>query len=84
MPRYFCFDCGSTTTHLNVKEAAEHAQVSRTTLYAWLKKRLVHGVVRPSGRRFICSGSLLRPDVSESLECAERWVASTEKTAADA
>ncbi len=84
MPRYFCFDCGTTTTHLNVKEAAEHAQVSRTTLYSWLKRRLVHGVVRPSGRRFICAGSLLRPDVSESLGRLACSAAHAAETAADA
>ena len=43
----------------NVSEAAELAQVTRTTIYAWMRKHEVHCVHRPSGRHFICALSLL-------------------------
>ena len=58
-PTYFCPYCGKETHHLNVSKAAEAAQVTRTTVYSWIRKGEVHCVHRPSGRRFICSRSLL-------------------------
>jgi hypothetical protein len=61
MPRYFCQLCQSETLHGNVLQAAKIAQVTRATIYNWKKKALLHGVVRPSGRSFICINSLLRP-----------------------
>ena len=59
MPNYFCSYCGKETRYLNVSEAAELAQVTRTTIYAWMRKHEVHCVHRPSGRHFICALSLL-------------------------
>ncbi len=59
MPTYFCPYCGKDTSYLNVSEAADLAQVTRTTIYAWMRKREVHCVHRPSGRHFICALSLL-------------------------
>ncbi|HVN74748.1 MAG TPA: helix-turn-helix domain-containing protein [Thermoanaerobaculaceae bacterium] len=65
MPTYFCPYCGKETRYLNVSEAAAMAQVTRTTVYSWMRKREVHSVHRPSGRRFICAVSLL---VNEAFE----------------
>ena len=61
MPRYFCQYCQSETLHGNVLQAARIAQVTRATIYNWKKRALLHGVLRPSGRSFICINSLLRP-----------------------
>ena len=61
MPRYFCQLCQAETLHGNVLQAARIAQVTRATIYNWKKKALLHGVMRPSGRSFICINSLLRP-----------------------
>jgi len=61
MPRYYCDTCHAETLHGNVLQAARIAQVTRATIYNWKKKALLHGVVRPSGRSFICINSLLRP-----------------------
>ena len=62
MPTYFCPYCGRETPHLNVKEAAATAQVTRGTIYNWIRRAEVHCVRRPSGRRFVCAASLLVPD----------------------
>ncbi len=59
MPTYFCAYCGRETTHLNVSAAAALAQVTRRTVYAWIKRHGVHCVHRPSGRKFVCSQSLV-------------------------
>jgi transposase-like protein len=61
MDQRFCPICGQPTVHANVAEAARLAHVSRTTLYAWIRRSLVHGVVQPSGRKLICVEALARP-----------------------
>jgi hypothetical protein len=61
LPRYFCQYCQCETPHGNVLQAARIAQVTRATIYNWKKRSLIHGVLRPSGRSFICVNSLLRP-----------------------
>jgi len=60
MPRFLCVHCGRETLHLNVAHAANAAQVSRTTVYTWIRRKLVHAVILPSGRKFICANSLIR------------------------
>jgi len=60
MAEYVCPYCGRHTLHFNVSRSAEAAQVTRTTIYNWMSRGLVHWVARPSGRRFICANSLLR------------------------
>lgn len=62
MPQYHCLYCGRPTDHVNVRQAADIAQVTRATVYNWLHQSLVHCVLRPSGRRFICVDSLVRPE----------------------
>jgi len=62
MPEYFCPYCGKETPHLNVKEAAATAQVTRTTIYNWIRRGEVHCLRRPSGRKFVCAASLVVPD----------------------
>ena len=59
MPIYFCVHCGRETLHLNISAAAALAQVTRTTVYAWIRRHGVHCVHRPSGRKFVCSDSLV-------------------------
>ena len=74
MPRYFCQFCQSETDHLTIKHAAEFTEVSRSTIYNWIGRGLVHGVLRPSGRRFVCTSSLLTPLVDGRLaSIAERF-----------
>ncbi len=59
MPTYFCPYCGKETEYLNVSDAAEMAQVTRTTVYSWMRKHEVHSLHRPSGRHFVCASSLV-------------------------
>ncbi len=61
MPEYFCVACGRATKHCSVSAAATQAQVSRTTIYEWLRRSLLHYVVHASGRKYICEESLLAP-----------------------
>jgi hypothetical protein len=61
MGQFACPHCGRPTVHLNISRSAELAQVTRTTVHAWMQRGLVHWIVRPSGRRLICANSLLRP-----------------------
>ncbi len=70
MPTYFCSYCGKETRYVNVSEAAELAQVTRTTIYAWMRRHEVHCVHRPSGRHFVCVASLL---VVEEFEGEGVW-----------
>jgi len=60
MGQFECRHCGRPTVHLNVSRSAQLAQVTRTTVYAWMDRGLVHWVERPSGRRLICANSLVR------------------------
>jgi len=64
MPSYFCIECGRPTRHFNIKAAAEHCEVTRATIYNWIHRGLVHCVIQPSGRKFICQDSLLVPGFS--------------------
>jgi transposase-like protein len=61
MEQRFCPTCGQPTVHANVAETARLAHVSRTTLYTWIRRALVHGVVQPSGRKLICVDALAVP-----------------------
>ena len=61
MAHYYCFVCKAETGHFTVSRSAEIAQVTRATVYNWLKRGGLHCVVRPSGRKFICVNSLIRP-----------------------
>ena len=71
MPSFFCPYCGKETTHLNVQDAALAAHVTRTTIYKWIEGRLVHCLRRPSGRKFVCSRSLLVPDAFHGVPAPE-------------
>jgi hypothetical protein len=61
MPWYFCPQCGGKTQHFNVSRSAQIAEVTRQTVYAWMRRGLVHGKIRPSGMKFICVNSLAGP-----------------------
>ena len=66
MPSYYCIDCECQREFLNVKRAAELAQVTRATVYNWLKKTPLHVIVHPSGRKYICSNSILNVGVPDN------------------
>lgn len=61
MPLYYCIACGRATRHLNVCEAADAVQVTRTTIYNWIAHSHLHLVVHASGRKYICEESLMSP-----------------------
>ncbi len=61
MPVYHCYECSRLTEHLNVLQAAKRAGVARGTAYRWIRRSLVHSLVHPSGRIFVCAESLLMP-----------------------
>jgi predicted site-specific integrase-resolvase len=54
----FCGICGKPTLHANVSHAAVLVQVSRETIYAWLRKEWIHGIRLPSNRTVLCVESL--------------------------
>jgi hypothetical protein len=58
---FFCEHCSSTARFLNPSQAAVVAAVSRSTIYHWMGRGLVHWRLLPSGRRVICVESLSRP-----------------------
>lgn len=59
MPRIYCLDCSMETEHMSISQAARTAQVTRTTIYNWLRRWQLHTVQRPSGRILICTRSLV-------------------------
>ncbi len=59
MPSIYCPECGMETEHVTVSGAARSAQVTRTTIYNWLSRSLLHIVHRPSGRTLVCTRSLV-------------------------
>ncbi len=59
MPSIYCPVCGAETRHLTISAAARSAQVTRTTIYNWLNRSLLHTVRRPSGRTLVCARSLV-------------------------
>ncbi len=64
MPSIFCPECGTETEHVTISRAARNAQVTRTTIYNWLNRALLHTVLRPSGRRLVCTRSLVIYDAA--------------------
>jgi hypothetical protein len=59
MASIYCPECGTETDHVTITGAARSAQVTRTTIYNWLGRSLLHTVMRPSGRRLVCARSLV-------------------------
>jgi len=68
MPSIFCPECGFETEYVTITRAARTAQVTRTTIYNWLSRALLHTVLRPSGRRLVCTRSLVIYDAPERSE----------------
>jgi hypothetical protein len=60
MPTGFCNKCGQTKDLVTVRTALMVTEVSRSTLYYWMKKDWIHWLRIPSGRRVICRDSLFR------------------------
>jgi len=58
MARHFCPKCVAEKEMITVHQASRFIEVSRTTLYKWMKKELIHWAEIPSGRRVICRDSL--------------------------
>ena len=86
MPTYFCIECGHPTDHLNIKAAARHCSVTRATVYNWMKRGLIHCVILPAGRKFVCTESLLVPGYSVYAPAwseTARWPQAAAGTAAD-
>ncbi len=59
MPTIYCPECREETEHVTISRAARDAQVTRTTIYNWLSRALLHTVRRPSGRTLVCTRSLV-------------------------
>jgi hypothetical protein len=59
VPSYYCFECGEQREFLNVQRTASLAQVTRATVYNWLRGSRLHVIVHPSGRKYICTSSVL-------------------------
>lgn len=80
MPSYYCFECGEQREFLNVQRTASLAQVTRATVYNWLRTFRLHVIVHPSGRKYICTSSVLaRTPVAHRADNAdaERLAAAT-------
>lgn len=60
MPTGFCSKCGQVKELVTIRTALGLTEVSRATLYYWMKKDWVHWLKIPSGRRVICRDSLFQ------------------------
>ena len=58
MANFFYATCEKETRHVPVFVAQRVCEVSRSTIYYWMKHEWVHWRLLPSGRRVICSESL--------------------------
>lgn len=54
----FCTECGQVKDFVTVPKAVALCEISRSTLYYWMKKGWIHWIQTPSGRRLICRSSL--------------------------
>jgi hypothetical protein len=63
----FCQHCGEKTAYLNINEATVEAAISRRTIYDWIGQGKLHLAQNPSGHKFICKRSLLRPYAKAAL-----------------
>jgi len=62
----FCQHCGEKTEYLNINETTAEASISRRTIYDWIDQGRLHLAQNPSGHKFICRRSLLRPYAKET------------------
>jgi hypothetical protein len=58
---FFCEHCQRETKFMPIHFAIQAVGVSRTTMYYWMQRRLVHWLELPSGRPMICHQSLMLP-----------------------
>jgi hypothetical protein len=64
---FFCERCQKETKFMPIHFAIEEIGVSRTTMYYWMRRDLVHWLELPSGRPMICRQSLMQqPHKTES------------------
>ena len=56
---FFCEHCRKETKFMPIHSASKEIGVSRTTMYTWMKRQLVHWLELPSGRAMICQQSLV-------------------------
>jgi hypothetical protein len=57
-PTFLCEHCGSTTQFASISRVLRILGVSRSTIYQWMQRGLIHWRLLPSGRRMICQASL--------------------------
>jgi hypothetical protein len=73
----FCEHCQKETRFMPIHFAIQEIGVSRTTLYYWMQRELVHWLELPSGRPLICQQSLLqRPHKTGNVTCIPKAKAS--------
>jgi len=79
MPTGFCDKCGRMKELVTIRTTLVLTEVSRSTLYYWMKKDWVHWLNIPSGRRVICRDSLFQisgsPEVLNPQDTIEGKVA---------
>jgi predicted site-specific integrase-resolvase len=57
---FFCEHCQKETRFMPIHFAIQEIGVSRTTMYNWMQRKLLHWVELPSGRAMICQQSLMQ------------------------
>jgi len=57
-PTFLCEHCGSQTQFASISRVLRVLGVSRSTIYQWMQRGLIHWRLLPSGRRMICQASL--------------------------
>ena len=56
------------TQFINISRVVRLVGVSRSTIYYWMDRGLIHWRVLPSGRRVVCYASLSSPARKSSAE----------------
>ena len=55
---HLCEQCCKNSPFVSIQVACALTDVSRSTIYNWMDRELIHWLEAPSGRRMICQESL--------------------------
>jgi predicted DNA-binding transcriptional regulator AlpA len=65
MATFFCELCQRPTDFQSIQQTIGKVSVSKSTLYSWMNRSLVHWRTLPNKRRLICVESLSRQGINK-------------------